>query len=74
MIYYSYWAIRKTIGRPKFIMELTIIFSVILFISFLLGLRSMKDFDGGQEVRRFVRKKKKGTIVFFKDKVKHYSS
>ena len=55
-------------------MELILIILVILAISFLLGLRSMKDFDSGHEVRRFVRRKKKGTIVFFKDKVKHYSS
>lgn len=51
-----------------------ITFVLIAVLSFILALRSMKDFDSGQAVRRYVRKKKKGTIVFFKDKVKHYSS
>lgn len=55
-------------------MELFTIFTLILTVSVALALRSMKDFDGGNEVRKLVRKRKKGTIVFHKNRVKHYSS
>ena len=55
-------------------MALFLSFLVILAISFFLALESMKDFDSANEVRGYIRRKKKGTIVFLKDKVKHYSS
>ncbi len=46
---------------------------VILVISFLFALRSMKDTSFGEELEKlFQRKKIKGSIVFFEDKVAHY--
>ncbi|MBP9816232.1 hypothetical protein KBD09_03305 [Candidatus Woesebacteria bacterium] len=46
---------------------------IILVISFILALRSMKDLKFGEELEKiFQRKKIKGTIVFFEDKVTHY--
>ncbi len=52
-----------------------IIFLVIAVISFLIALRSMKDFSIPQEIKRLLTNKKiKGTIIFFKNKTKHYSS
>lgn len=55
-------------------MQLILVFFIILGVSIILAVNSMKDFDSARDVRTYVRKKKKGTIVFFKDKVKHYSS
>lgn len=43
-------------------------------VSFFLALSSMKDFDAASEMKEHIRRGKKGTIVFLKDKVKHYSS
>lgn len=46
---------------------------IILVISFLFALRSMKDTRFGEELEKlFQRKKIKGSIVFFEDKVEHY--
>ena len=55
-------------------MDILITFLFIAILSIVLAARSMKDFDSGNEIRRYVRKKKKGTIVFLKKGVKHYSS
>lgn len=50
-----------------------VIIAFIFFISLLLALQSMKDFDVPAEIKTlFSIKKLKGTIVFFKNKVKHY--
>lgn len=54
-------------------MIITII--VLLIVSFVVALRSMKDFDTPPEVRKLLPLKKiKGSIVFFKNKIDHYSS
>lgn len=47
----------------------------ILVVSFLLALYSMKDLQIPSEIQKLLsRRKIKGTIVFLKNKVKHYSS
>jgi len=49
------------------------IFIVIFVISLVLAFRSMKDFEIPKEIRKLINlKNKKGSIVFFKNKVKHY--
>ncbi len=54
-------------------MGIIAISGIILAISFILALRSMKDLKFGEELEKiFQRKKIKGTIVFFEDKVTHY--
>ncbi|KKP72848.1 MAG: hypothetical protein UR68_C0012G0041 [Candidatus Roizmanbacteria bacterium GW2011_GWA2_35_19] len=51
------------------------IFLLILAVSFILALRSMKDFGVPKEIKRLLdRKKAKGTIIFSKKKMIHYSS
>lgn len=51
------------------------IFIAIFFISLILAIRSMKDLDIPQEIRRMLQNRKiKGTILIMKDKVTHYSS
>lgn len=48
-------------------------FLIIFIISFLLALRSMSDFKIPKEIRYIIDVKKiKGTILFLKDKIKHY--
>lgn len=54
-------------------MEIPIILGILLIISLLLAAVSMRDVGYGREIARSIRKHKiKGTIVFFKDKIKHY--
>jgi len=56
-------------------LNLLTILGLIISISILLAYSSMKDFDVPKEVKKRIRSKKiKGTIVFFKDKPRHYSS
>lgn len=51
------------------------IFLLLFILSFLMALRSMKDLDIPLEIERLVRSRKiKGSIVFLKNKIKHYSS
>ncbi len=52
------------------------VFGVILVISFVWALVSMKDMGVPEEIAKLINVRRiKGTIVFFKDKkVKHYSS
>lgn len=51
------------------------IFIGILIVSVILAWRSMKDLGFADDVRKLLFKKKmKGSIVFFEDKVVHYSS
>lgn len=48
-------------------------FVIILVLSFILALRSMKDFNIPAEINRLVQGKKvRGKIIFFKNKVVHY--
>jgi hypothetical protein len=54
-----------------------IIYTIILLLigAFLLAFRSMKDIGFSRELEQTIKKRKmKGTIVFFKDKIVHYSS
>lgn len=52
-----------------------IILIAIFILSFILALRSMKDLNAPQEVKGLMKKNKvKGSIMFFKDNIKHYSS
>ncbi|MEK7597221.1 MAG: hypothetical protein AAB441_01090 [Patescibacteria group bacterium] len=46
---------------------------LILALSFILALSSMKDFNVPAEINRLIQGKKvRGKIVFFKNKVIHY--
>lgn len=50
-----------------------ITFLLILVLSFILALSSMKDFNVPAEINRLVQGKKvRGKIVFFKNKVVNY--
>lgn len=52
-----------------------IIITILFLVSFLLALYSMKDFQVPSEIQKLIsRRKVKGTIIFLKNKVKHYSS
>ncbi len=53
-----------------------LIFIILLIASFILALRSMKDFHLPDEINQLLQANKiRGSIVFFKDKkVEHYSS
>jgi len=52
-----------------------ITFVLLLAISFIFSLVSMRDFHIPAEIAKIVSMKKiRGTIVFFKDKIEHYSS
>lgn len=54
---------------------MSIYFIAIFIISFITALLSMKDFSLPSEIKRFIEIKKiRGTIVFLKNKIKHYSS
>ena len=51
------------------------ILAVIFFLSLIMALFSMKDFQTPAEIARFIALRKiRGTIIFFKDKISHYSS
>lgn len=46
---------------------------IILFLSFIWALRSMNDFEAPKELKKLINFKRiKGSIVFFKNKVRHY--
>ncbi len=50
-----------------------IIIGLILLTSFFIALRSMKDFEIPKEIKKMIKlKSKKGSIVFFKNKIKHF--
>lgn len=56
-------------------MSLFLTFVFIFVISFVLAFFSMKDFNFEKKFISFLRKKKiKGSIIFLKDKILHYSS
>lgn len=51
------------------------IITVLLIVSFVLALLSMRDLRVPKEIIRLISiRKHRGSIVFFKDKVRHYSS
>lgn len=48
-------------------------FILIFIFSFILALRSMKDFQVPKEIEKFLTIRRiKGSIIFFKNKPKHY--
>ncbi|MBI3620189.1 hypothetical protein HY214_03555 [Candidatus Roizmanbacteria bacterium] len=50
-------------------------FLLLLAFSLLSAVWSMGDWDVPDEIKRIINMRKlRGTIVFFKNKVKHYSS
>lgn len=50
-----------------------LIFILILFLSFILALYSMRDFQIPYEIKQLITSKKiKGTIIFLKEKIIHY--
>ena len=52
-----------------------IVVVTLVMVSFILAIFSMKDFHIPPEIAKILTMKKiRGTIVFFKDKVEHYSS
>jgi hypothetical protein len=52
-----------------------IFFLILFIISLIAAARSMKDFEVPSEVRSVMNSKQvKGTIVFFKNTITHYSS
>lgn len=56
-------------------LNLVTILGLILGLSVLLAYLSMRDFDVPKEIKKRIKTKRiKGTIVFFKDKPRHYSS
>ena len=53
----------------------TIIIGILFIVAFALALRSAVDFDFAREVEGFITEKRtKGSILFLKDKIVHYSS
>jgi len=51
----------------------TIIIVIIFIVSFVLSLLSMKDLGFAEELKKILdRKRIRGTIVFFKNKIIHY--
>lgn len=51
------------------------IFLMIFAVSFIMALRSMRDYHLPDELKAFLNSKKiKGSIVFFKNKTVHYRS
>lgn len=52
-----------------------IILFILIVISFLLAIRSMKDFQIPVEISQYIKNKKiKGTIVVLKNKTVHYKA
>lgn len=52
-----------------------IIVFIIFIISVLITFRSMGDLDAPKEIKSLIKKRRtKGTILFFRKKIKHYSS
>lgn len=48
-------------------------FLAIFVFSFFLALRSMRDFNIPKEIKQLITAGKiKGSIIFFKDKTRHY--
>lgn len=56
-------------------METMTAVTIIFLISLALAVRSMKDIHFPKEIEKNLRKKKiKGSIVFFKDRITHYNN
>jgi len=50
-------------------------FIAIFIVSLILAFRSMRDFDIPSEIKHLLMSKRvRGTILFLKGKIKHYSS
>lgn len=49
------------------------LFIAIFILSLFLAFRSMNDFEIPKEIRKLLTSNRlKGTIIFFRDKIKHY--
>lgn len=56
-------------------MDFTLIFAGIFVLSLIMAILSMRDMGVPKEISRLISvRKHKGSIVFFKHQVKHYSS
>lgn len=54
-------------------MTIFLLIIIILTISFVLALRSMGDFESPDGLKRLIDLKKlRGSIVFFKNNIRHY--
>lgn len=54
-------------------MFISIILLILIILSFIFALRSMRDFEIPLEIKRLMKFKRiQGTIVFLRDKIKHY--
>lgn len=54
---------------------MVLILVILIILSFMLALYSMKDFQLPKEISRLIDSRRiRGTILFFKDRVEHYSS
>jgi len=54
-------------------MQIALILEFLFIIAFVMALLSMSDVHFADEVRKTIQKRKiKGSIVFFKDKITHY--
>lgn len=52
-----------------------VILILLLILSFVIALHSMKDFYLPKEIRRLIEARRvRGTILFLKGKIEHYSS
>lgn len=52
-----------------------VIFGIIFLISLVLAIRSMGDFDVPDAIKKIILgKRARGTILFMKKKIVHYSS
>lgn len=55
-------------------MYLLFVIAALLLVSFILALISMRDLKLPEEVKKILKKNKiKGAIIFFKEKIVHYS-
>lgn len=54
-------------------MNIAVVFLLIFVISLIMAIVSMGDIHFADQVRKNIQKRKiKGTIVFFKDKITHF--
>gem|GEM_PF-981297 len=66
----------KTIGKlTEKNHNMVVALIIILALSLVLSIFSMNDWDVPVEIRRLIKSRRlKGTIIFFRKKIKHYSS
>lgn len=70
MIYFLSWKVTKSFG-----INMILTFIAILILSLIMSSWSMRDFEIPKEITKYLfTKNVRGTIVFFKGKISHYSS